>query len=149
MVILDIAVPRDFEPSIHDGDRVCLFNIDDLERIREQTLRDRRKYVAAAEAIVDQEVKRFVNAWQRRRSAPVIASLMRDFESRRKAIVSELLARLNGKLSEAEKEYLEGAFRLLQNQFLHGPLSALAEEAPEHGRHTLLEAIRKLFCLED
>src|SRR2546430_10250308 len=30
-VILDIAVPRDFDPSIHDGDRACLFNIDDFE----------------------------------------------------------------------------------------------------------------------
>jgi len=29
MVILDIAVPRDFDPRIHDGDRTCLFNIDD------------------------------------------------------------------------------------------------------------------------
>jgi glutamyl-tRNA reductase len=41
VVILDIAVPRDFDPRIHDGDRACLFNIDDLQRIREQTLRDR------------------------------------------------------------------------------------------------------------
>ena len=39
LVILDIAVPRDFDPRIHDGDRTCLFNIDDLKRIREETLR--------------------------------------------------------------------------------------------------------------
>src|SRR6516164_4333636 len=39
MVILDIAVPRDFDPRIHDGDRTCLFNIDNLKRIREETLR--------------------------------------------------------------------------------------------------------------
>ena len=38
VVILDIAVPRDFDPRIHDGDRTCLFNIDDLKRIREATL---------------------------------------------------------------------------------------------------------------
>jgi len=55
VVILDIAVPRDFDPRIHDGDRTCLFNIDDLKRIREQTLRDRLKHVAPAEAIIEQE----------------------------------------------------------------------------------------------
>src|SRR5262249_56513062 len=33
-VILDIAVPRDFDPRIHDGDRPCLFNIDDLKRVQ-------------------------------------------------------------------------------------------------------------------
>ena len=60
MVILDIAVPRDFDPRIHDGDQTCLFNIDDLKRIREQTLADRRKHVAPAEAIVEQEAQRFL-----------------------------------------------------------------------------------------
>ena len=50
MVILDIAVPRDFDPRIHDGEQTCLFNIDDLKRIREQTLHDRLKHVGPAEA---------------------------------------------------------------------------------------------------
>ena len=39
LVILDIAVPRDFDPAIHDGDQTCLFNIDDLQKIRESTLK--------------------------------------------------------------------------------------------------------------
>ena len=37
-VILDIAVPRDFDPAIHDGESTFVFNIDDLKSIREQTL---------------------------------------------------------------------------------------------------------------
>ena len=57
LVILDIAVPRDFDPDIHDGDRTCLFNIDDLQRIRDATLAERLKHVAPAEAIVEQEAK--------------------------------------------------------------------------------------------
>jgi glutamyl-tRNA reductase len=73
MVILDIAVPRDFDPRIHDGDRACLFNIDDLQRIRDQTLKERQKHLAPAEAIVEQEVQRFLADWQRRRNGPIIA----------------------------------------------------------------------------
>lgn len=149
MVILDIAVPRDFDPNIHDGDRVCLFNIDDLHRSRDRTLADRRKHVAPSEAIVDSAVTRYLGEWKRRRHGPVIARLTREFEARRKAVVTQLLAKLNGKLSEADKRYLEGAFRLLQNQFLHGPISALAEEPHEAGGHTLLDALRKLFRLEE
>ena len=98
VVILDIAVPRDFDPGIHDGDRTCLFNIDDLKRIREQTLADRLRHVGPAEAIVEQEQRRFLADWTRR---------------------------------------------------LHGPISALAEEPHEDGGHTLLEALRKLFRLQD
>jgi glutamyl-tRNA reductase len=150
IVILDIAVPRDFDPRIHDGDRACLFNIDDLQRIREQTLRERQKALSPAEAIVEREVQRFLGDWQRRRNGPVIARLTAEFEARRQAIVKQLLARLNGRLTPEDREYIEGAFKLLQNQFLHGPISALAEESHEGAsRHTLLEALRKLFRMEE
>jgi glutamyl-tRNA reductase len=148
-VILDIAVPRDFDPGIHDGDRTCLFNIDDLKRIREQTLQERHKHVGPAEAIVEQEVKRFLGKWQQRHHVPTITKLTQDFEARKQAIVTELFRRLNGKLTDADRSQIEGAFRLLQNQFLHGPISALAEETPEAKHHTLLEALRKLFRLEE
>jgi glutamyl-tRNA reductase len=149
VVILDIAVPRDFDPRIHDGDRTCLFNIDDLKRIRDVTLKDRQKHVAPAEAIVEQEQRRFINEWSRRRHGPIIARLTQDFEAKRQAVVAQLLQRLNGRLGAADRAFVEGAFRLLQNQFLHGPISALAEESHEGGRHTLLEALRKLFRLQE
>ncbi|MBM4069046.1 MAG: glutamyl-tRNA reductase [Planctomycetes bacterium] len=149
VVILDIAVPRDFDPRIHDGDRTCLFNIDDLKKIREQTLQERGKHVAAAEAIVAQEQRRFLAKWTQRQHVPIIAKLTRDFEARRQIIVQQLFRRLNGKLGDEDRSYIEGAFRLLQNQFLHGPISALAEEAPEENRHTLRDALRKLFRLEE
>jgi glutamyl-tRNA reductase len=150
VVILDIAVPRDFDPRIHDGDRTCLFNIDDLKRLREQTLADRLRHVGPAEAIIEQEVRRFQKDWSRRRVGPVIARLNEDFEEKRRAIVADLLRRFNGKLTDADREYIEGAFRLLQNRFLHGPISALAEEPHEEGKHhTLLDALRKLFRIKD
>jgi glutamyl-tRNA reductase len=149
VVILDIAVPRDFDPRIHDGERTCLFNIDDLKRIRDQTLKERLRHVAPAEAIVEQELRRFLNDWTRRRNGPIIARLTQDLEAKRQAIVKQLLGRLNGKLSEADRAYVEKAFQLLQNQFLHGPIATLTEEAHEGGRHTLLEALRKLFRLQE
>jgi glutamyl-tRNA reductase len=149
VVILDIAVPRDFDPRIHDGDQTCLFNIDDLKRIRERTLQDRQKHIGPAEALVEEELRRFLKEASRRRHGPVIARLTAEFEAKRQAIVQQLMSRLNGRLTNEEKAYVEGAFRLLQNQLLHGPISALAEETHEGGRHTLLEALRKLFRLHD
>jgi glutamyl-tRNA reductase len=148
MVILDIAVPRDFDPRIHDGDRVCLFNIDDLQRIREQTLASRQKHVGPAEAIVEQEAARFVKEWTRRRHGPIIAQLTDDFDRKRRAVMSQLMGKLNGKLSDADRQSIEGAFRLLQNQFLHGPISALGDASHEGGP-ALLEALRQLFRLRE
>ena len=59
-------------------------------------------------------------------------------------------ARLNGKLSEADREYLKMMFHRLKNKFLHVPISALKEETQRAsgGGHLLLEAMRTLFRLE-
>ena len=73
------------------------------------------------QALSDEE-RRFLKEWVRRQHGPVIARLTQDFESKRQAIVQQLLARLNGRLTSQDCAYIEGAFRLLQNQFLHGPI---------------------------
>jgi glutamyl-tRNA reductase len=151
VVILDIAVPRDFDPRIHDGDETLLFNIDDLQSIREETLARRRAHVGPAEAIVEQEAQRFLKDWARRRNGPVIDRLTREFEGKRREVLKDLMARLNGKLSDDDRRCIEKAFSQFQSQLLHGPISALAEEshAGPGGGHTLLEALRKLFRLHD
>ena len=110
----------------------------------------RRKHIEPAEAIVEQEAARFLSEWTRRSVGPVIARLQESFESERQPVVRELLSKLNGKLTEAECKHIEGAFKLLQNRFLHKPISALAEAAnpgATHSHHTLLDALRKLFRL--
>jgi len=149
VVILDIAVPRDFDSDIGELDQTFLFNIDDLKRIREATLADRMKHVKPAEAIVEEETKKFVKKWASGRNGVVIARLQQFGEARCQEIVDEVLARFNGKLSESERAYLKQRFRLLANRILHGPISALHEEPHGEKGHTLLEALRKLFRLED
>jgi glutamyl-tRNA reductase len=147
VVILDIAVPRDFDPRIHDGESTFLFNIDDLKRIREQTLSKRQKHLAPAEAIIEQERKKFVEDWNRRRNGPLIAKLTQLCDAKRIPIVKQVLSKLNGKLDEADCAYIEGAFRLLQNQLLHAPIDELREASKEGAATSLLEALRRLFRL--
>jgi glutamyl-tRNA reductase len=151
VVILDIAVPRDFDPRIHDGDRTCLFNIDDLSRICDQAQVDRRKHVGHAETIIHEQTQAFFRDLARRRNSPVISHLTEHFQAKREAVVRQLFAKLDSRLSEPDKAYIEGAFCLLQNQFLHGPLSALSEETVqvqiESRRLTLTDALCRLFQL--
>ena len=147
LVVLDIAVPRDFDPAIHDGDRVCLFNIDDLTRIREQTIAERQSHIRPAEQIVAIEVKNFLDDWQRRKNGPVIQQLRGEVDKVRDEVLAPLLAKLNGKLTNAEKEQIAGAFRLFQNKLLHGPIAALQDASKDGDRGTLIEAMKKLFRL--
>jgi glutamyl-tRNA reductase len=149
-VIIDIAVPRDFDPRIHDGDRTFLFNIDDLKGIREQTLRERQEHVGPAEAIVDQEANQFARDWKRRRVGPIIRQLTDDFEHKKKEILQELFGHLNGRMTDEDRQFIEKAFSRLQNKILHGPISALSSEThQEASGHSLMDALRKLFRLRE
>src|SRR5262249_71308 len=125
------------------------FNIDDLQRVRAATLADRLKHVPAAEAIVQQEAQKFLRQWTRRRHGPVITRLQQEFDAKRQVVVRDLLQRLNGRRPAAAKKDTERAFELFQNRVLHGPISALTESAPDESGHSLLEALRKLFRLQD
>lgn len=147
LVVLDLAVPRDFDAAIHDGDRVCVFNIDDLQRVREASLTERRRHVAPAEAIIEAETGKFLDAWQRRQHAPVIRQLRDEMDKLRGEVLGPLLDRMNGRLTDDEKARIAGAFRLFQNRLLHGPLAALQDASRDGQSSHLLESLKKLFRL--
>lgn len=148
LVVLDIAVPRDIDPEIHDGSNVFVFNVDDLTRVKEQTLAVRKKHIAPAEQIVEAETTAFLVDWQRRRSGPIIRQLTTEFDRVRAGVVEPLLSKFEEKLSAEERKQLEYAFKLFQSQLLHGPIAAL-HDASRGGEHrTMLDAIKKLFRLE-
>ncbi len=147
LVVFDMAVPRDFDSRLHDGDRVSIFNVDDLQKTANQWAAERRKHVPVAEAIVSAEVVKFVQDWNRRKDGPVIGQLTAEVDKVRDLVLVPLLEKLNGKLTDADKAYIEGAFRLFQNKLLHGPIAAL-QEASRHGHTGLREALMKLFGLK-
>jgi glutamyl-tRNA reductase len=147
VVIFDMAVPRDFDPRIAD-DGVYLFNVDDLQRVAEQQLAERRKHLGPAEAIVEAEVQRFVADWNRRRDGPLIGQLTAEVDRVREAVLGPLLEKLDGRLTDADRAYIEGAFRLFQNKLLHGPIAALRESSGEAHGHSFREALMKFFGLK-
>lgn len=149
IVILDIAVPRDFDSQVGDCDDTFLFNIDDLTKIREQTIAQRQKHIAPAEAILEQECGKFCDDWSRRKNGPIIRKLTESLDQIRQAQVQKLFGQLNGKLEDEDRKLIEWSFRQLQNQFLGGPLDALREASKDGTSAHLLEAIRKLFRLKD
>lgn len=147
LMVFDLAVPRDFDPAIHDGE-VSVFNVDDLAREADRCMGERKRHLPAAESIIESEVGRFVTEWNRRANGPVIGQLTAEVDKVRDAVLVPLLDKLNGKLTAADKERIEGAFRLFQNKLLHGPIAALHEASREGHNHGLRDALRKLFGLK-
>ncbi len=56
LFMIDLAVPRDIDPAVHQQDGVYLYDLDSLQRIAERTLAGRQKEEAACAAIIEQHV---------------------------------------------------------------------------------------------
>jgi glutamyl-tRNA reductase len=57
LLLIDIAVPRDIDPEVNFLENVYLYNIDDLQAIADDSLKQRREEVARCEQIIAEKVK--------------------------------------------------------------------------------------------
>jgi glutamyl-tRNA reductase len=65
LFLIDLAVPRDIEPSVNELEGVFLYDIDSLENIARQSLEIRHQELSCCEALIEQQVHNFVG-WLRR-----------------------------------------------------------------------------------
>jgi glutamyl-tRNA reductase len=70
LFIIDIAVPRDVDPSVNEMEGVYLYDIDSIRSVAEQSLALRRQQVAAAEGIIAEHVANFVDSISRGLNRP-------------------------------------------------------------------------------
>jgi glutamyl-tRNA reductase len=148
LLILDLAIPRDFDPRIGQLTGVYLYSIDDLKAACEQNRRQREKEWPKAERIIEEETQRFMTELNHRATAPTI----RRLKQRADEVKEEELTRLLNKLGPIEprvRSEIAIAFDRLVNKLLHPPLESLRDESRHGTPHGLLEALRRLFRLED
>jgi glutamyl-tRNA reductase len=126
LLIIDMALPRDVEAEAGDVAGVHLLNIDDLQRVAEANREERQAFVAAAEQIVEDEVRTARLALDARESAPTIKALVDRVEQLRDGVLERHLARVPAGEVEAREAMRELA-DALTTRFLHGPIRALRE----------------------
>ncbi len=55
--MIDIAVPRDIEPEVNFLENICLYNLDDLQAIADDYLKQRQEEISRCEAIIRDKAK--------------------------------------------------------------------------------------------
>jgi len=147
LFIIDIAVPRDVDPSVGEIEQVFLYNVDDLQSIVEENLSRRAAEVEHAESIVNDEVTKFM-AWQRSRSAvPTIVALRQRFEAIRVSELQRLENKL-GVLPPDARARVDDVTRLIVEKLLIEPTEQLKGLPDEETQAAYTEAINRLFKLQ-
>jgi glutamyl-tRNA reductase len=148
LFILDLAMPRDFEPAIGQELGVYLYGIDDLTEACQRNRSARAKELPAAERIVDEETRQFVADIRHRATVPVIARFRAGLESVQSAELERLFQKLPDLDERSRQEVRQFADRLVA-KMLHPPLESLRDESQSGSPHGLVEALQRLFRLKE
>lgn len=146
MFFIDIAVPRDVEPAVNDLDNAYVYDIDDLQAIADEHLKERKAEALKAEDIVKEEAEKFESWRASLEVVPTIVELRNHFENVAKAELEKALASLP-EAGEKERNALELLAHNIVNKLLHEP-TVMLKKCTEEGERRVASACRKLFCLE-
>src|SRR5207237_4274547 len=94
LCILDIALPRDVDPSVADLENVFLYNLDDLQAVVSANLERRRSELPTAEELISAEVGKYWDWVAGLAAVPVLAEMRAHMEAVRARELAETRRRL-------------------------------------------------------
>lgn len=144
LLLIDLAVPRDVDPTVGELPNVSIVDVDGLEEVVERSMALRNGERAAAVAIVTEEVDNFIEWYRARRVAPTITAIRKTAEGIRQAEVEQALRRLDSP-SEREQEIIELLSHRIVNKLLHEPTIRLREKAADDEDELYSRIAEELF----
>lgn len=146
LTIVDIALPRDVEPSARNLRGLTVYDIDDIQQVADKNVRQRQACIPAIEQIIHHEAELFA-AWARGRGVvPTITDLRQKIGMIAQAELDDMTHRL-GHLSEGDMALIQKLVHRLVNKILHDPTLALRQHAQQGDSEIYARVVRDLFSL--
>jgi glutamyl-tRNA reductase len=145
LVLVDVAVPRDIEPSAASLENVFLYPMDAVRTLVDRSLAHRLREVPRVEAIVEEESGKLI-AWARGQGA---VTVVRELVDRFERVRAEEVRRNLKHFHPEEKAHIDRLTKTLVSRLLRPPITQLTSgtltPSVESAR---LELVRELFALE-
>jgi glutamyl-tRNA reductase len=148
LFLIDIAVPRDIDPSCAEIPNVFLYDIDDLEGIVEENLEKRRQEAALIEAMIAEELRQYKEWYATLGVSPLIRALQ-DKAAAVHASTLESMFRKLPDLDEREQKVIRKLTKSMVNQMIHDPILRIKELAADRKRDEAMRLFVQLFALEE
>ena len=131
LLIIDIAVPRNFEPSVNEFEGVYLYSVDDLTAVVEQNRKARQRDMTRGMEIVLESVAEFMEWFGAKDIGPLIGRMKQQFAQIGK---NEMERFFVGCRQDAScKEILEAMVNRVVNKLLHCVIKNVNAVAKENG----------------
>ena len=146
LFIIDIAIPRDFDPTIDNIYNVFLHSIDDLQKIVDKNLIKRKMEIPKVLSIAEEELANFLKWKKSLALTPIITQLQKRIE----AIRLDEIAEGKKYFKSEEEKYLDLVTKSMMNKLLNPVLIKLKEFNDDSELAlTRLDTIKEIFNLTD
>jgi glutamyl-tRNA reductase len=147
LFLIDLGVPRNIDPRVHDLDSAYLYDLDDLQEVAAANAEGRRRESERAEQIVYEEREHFEGWLVTLQAVPTIRNLRDRSEKIRQSEIDRFAGRL--RLDDGQNDVLEQLTRSIVNKIMHAPISSLRDETDREAGLIRLEEARSLFALDE
>ena len=142
--IVDLALPENVHPEVSGIEDVFHYNLRDLEEAVRASQEARASQIPQAEAIIDQEVTRFVSWLRQHGVAPSLRLLGELARSSRDAELDRMLRRLP-ELTTRQRRVVQSLANNLAHRLVRWPMLRLRDAAGSDREVLLREAVEHLF----
>jgi len=148
LFMIDIAVPRDIEPSVNDLDNVYLYDIDGLQGVVDANIEERRKAALEAQEEISRDVKGFL-LWRRSLEiTPTIVSLRERLGQLGNREIARFRRKL-GQLDSGQEQVLDELVHGLIQKILHRPVVHLRKSVERGDTDACTAMYRAIFGLDE
>ncbi len=148
LLMIDIAVPRDLDPSIDELESVFLYDIDDLQDIVEANIEERRRHAEKIDMMILDEIDIF-NEWLNMLGVVPVISALRKKALSIQAETMKSIERKMPDLTDREKKVLSKHTKSIINQLLRDPILQAKEMATDKHAEQSLQLFMKIFAIEE
>lgn len=145
LTLIDLAIPRDFDPEISTLPNTTLIDLDYLQQVVNRNRRNRQQEMPAVDRIIAEGIEKYLD-WQHEiMLKPLIIDLRQKFETIRNIELQKHLHRS----TKDEYEKIEMATRGMLNKILHLPLLKLRDfNVDPVNPDKRIKLVRDIFDLE-
>lgn len=142
LLILDLSIPQNVDPSVKEMPNVTLVHLDQLSQMTNETLKRREQFIPQAEEIIQQVTQEFKSWLETRKFAPTIKALKKKLNHMRDAEIDFQRKKIDGFNDQQAEIISDRIIQKITTQFANH-LKDSSDTSTES-----IELIKKVFQLE-
>lgn len=148
LVVIDIAVPRNVQPSVNNIRQIYHFDIDDLNGVIEANLEERRRATDEVEQLIASAIANFAEWLSEQAVVPIISAIRKKGEDIEQSVMDSLKRKLPH-LSEKDFSLIHKHAMSIVNQLLRDPVLYMKEQSVLSRTERQVESYARLFGVQD